>query len=274
MEHLTKQQIVLLTLFTSFVTSIATGIVTVALVDQAPSGVTSTIDHVIENTIEEAAPSESMATQNQSASVNNAAASVSANPLNQIANATALAQKSLVRITVNGNVTGLGVVVASSGIIMSDKSAVNEGGNYFALMSDGSEYPLQTLQSQNDGDIVFLLAGNGVASTSTSTDPFIPVMFASLVGPTAPMLGETVIALSAGDSNANSTGVTEGIIQKINTAASSTISSFSTNIDSPDITVGTPLFDASGKVLGIKTFSNLTGNFYPIGYLESLVPAL
>jgi len=52
LEQLTKTQIVLLTLFVSFVTSIATGIVTVTLMDQAPIDVTRTINRVVEKTVE------------------------------------------------------------------------------------------------------------------------------------------------------------------------------------------------------------------------------
>ncbi|MDP3902160.1 MAG: PDZ domain-containing protein [bacterium] len=51
MEHLTKTQIVMLVLLVSFVTSLATGIVTVTLVNQAPQPITHTIGKVIEKVV-------------------------------------------------------------------------------------------------------------------------------------------------------------------------------------------------------------------------------
>lgn len=48
MEELSKSQLVLLVLLVSFVTSIATAVVTVALVDQAPKPVTQTIQRVVD----------------------------------------------------------------------------------------------------------------------------------------------------------------------------------------------------------------------------------
>lgn len=51
MENLTKTQIVLLTLLVSFMTSLATGIVTVSLMSQAPEPFTQTIHKVIEKIV-------------------------------------------------------------------------------------------------------------------------------------------------------------------------------------------------------------------------------
>ncbi|MEW5907714.1 MAG: trypsin-like peptidase domain-containing protein [Patescibacteria group bacterium] len=56
MENLTKTQVILLVLLVSFITSFATGIVSVTLMDQAPPPLTQTINRVVEKTIEKVAP--------------------------------------------------------------------------------------------------------------------------------------------------------------------------------------------------------------------------
>src|SRR3989338_8004281 len=62
MEQLNKTQLILLALLLSFVTSIATGIVTVTLMDQAPPGVTQTINKVVQTTVEKVIPGEQKTT--------------------------------------------------------------------------------------------------------------------------------------------------------------------------------------------------------------------
>ncbi|MEI7480540.1 MAG: hypothetical protein WCJ59_02830, partial [bacterium] len=69
MENLNKQQLILLTLLITFVTSIATGIVTVSLMDQAPKNVTQTINRVVERTIEKVVPTKVDGNQTQQTTI-------------------------------------------------------------------------------------------------------------------------------------------------------------------------------------------------------------
>jgi len=52
LEELTKSQLILLTILVNFVTSVATGVLTVSLLDVSPPFVTQTVNHVVEHTIE------------------------------------------------------------------------------------------------------------------------------------------------------------------------------------------------------------------------------
>ncbi|MGH7175584.1 MAG: hypothetical protein ACREGR_04485, partial [Minisyncoccia bacterium] len=52
LEELSKSQLLMLTLLVNFVVSIATGILTVSLLDQAPAVVTKTVNQIVDHTIE------------------------------------------------------------------------------------------------------------------------------------------------------------------------------------------------------------------------------
>jgi hypothetical protein len=129
MEHLTKQQIVLLTLLVGFVTSIASSIVTVSLLDQSAPAVTQTINRVVERTIEKATPS------------SNTKETIIVKEDQAIVNAIAKAGKGIVRIQHYGKGVALGIIVSDSGKIIAptdvlynaDVTAVFDGGNITAL---------------------------------------------------------------------------------------------------------------------------------------------
>jgi len=54
-EDLTKTQLLLLTILVNFITAIATAVMTVSLLDQAPPTVTQTVNRIVERTVETAA---------------------------------------------------------------------------------------------------------------------------------------------------------------------------------------------------------------------------
>jgi len=57
-KDLNKPQLILLAILLSFVTSIATGITTVTLMEQAPSSVTVPINRIVRQTVEKVVPAE------------------------------------------------------------------------------------------------------------------------------------------------------------------------------------------------------------------------
>src|SRR3989344_4276974 len=118
LEQLTKHQILLLTLLVSFVTSIATGIVTVSLMDQAPEGVTRVINQIVERTVETVVPS----TQGAAVATET---TVVIKQDELVPQSIAAVQKSIVRIVGEGSdqLIARGVVLDTKGTAATDGSA-------------------------------------------------------------------------------------------------------------------------------------------------------
>ena len=258
MENLTKQQIVLLTLLVSFVTSIATGIVTVSLMDQTPVGIPQTINRVITRTIEQASSGD--ATDTNSDTTATAANAVTLDPA---AVATALVEKSIVQIKSGDTVTGLGVIVSKNGLIIADKSAIADLSSYVAVLQNGRQFPVDVVQSQNDGDIVFLLA------RLSDADKVSGLFTAATLAPAVPVLGQSVLTLSETDT----TSIANGIVKQVEEG--STTDNIATSINPIDTAVGSPLFDMNGAILGIATHSLVSADgavFYPTSVLVPIIP--
>ena len=187
MEHLTKQQIILLTLLVSFVTSIATGIVTVALMNQAPVGVVQTINKVVERTIETvSAPTKETQTIVKETVV------VSTD--DQIVSAIEKNSKNVIRIyrtntdpTADSNqmvFVGLGALISSEGMIATDNNIISDGGKYFATPAD------KLLELT----VVRSVGGEKIALLKIKNDEKNPVTFPSVVISKSDLkLGQAVI---------------------------------------------------------------------------------
>ncbi len=135
MEHLNKTQLVLLALLISFVSSIATGIVTVTLMQQAPSGVTQTINRVVEKTIEKVIPIKGPTlTETKIIKEEDFVVAAVASNSTGVVRITISAEPSLGN---PGGEIGNGLILSGDGYIVTDSGTVVAVDNiYYAVTSD------------------------------------------------------------------------------------------------------------------------------------------
>jgi S1-C subfamily serine protease len=260
MEHLTKQQIVLLTLLVSFVTSLATGIVTVTLMDQAPPGFTQTISRAIDNTV-------SRALSSNSSTNSNAAASVTFEDLSALA--VKKVEAGMVKIFDNqGNILGYGLVLTKDGVILADKSSVDVTGRPQVVTDDGRTIVTTVIRSQVDGDIVFLFPVD-----IKSAGKLTPIQGWDI---SKPILGQTVLAIGGRDASHESPTLGQGIVLSYDASSTDTSrATIATSITRFEPRSGSPVFDMKGNVLGLYTssLSKTDGvKFYPISAVKDAVP--
>jgi S1-C subfamily serine protease len=260
MEQLTKQQLILLALLVSFVTSLATGIFTVSLMDQAPKGVVQTIHEVVEKMVtpQDAAVTASTPTISQEDKITSAAAQVT---------------KSVVKLHSPGSteIVGLGLIVSNQGVIMADKSVLAQMVGFEAQYPNGSHYALSVIQSQTQGDIV-LLAPSAIASSTGLAGTFTPIDFGG-----APKLGQTTLIVSGKGSPTLSQGIISQLdIDHINPDGSQPARIGTSVPVSAAILIGSPLFNTDGEVIGMTTSTvskdATTAAFYPIMQLKGSIP--
>lgn len=235
-EQLTKSQIVLLTLLVSFVTSIATGIVTVSLMDQAPPAIAQTVNRVIERTVQSVAP----APKGQSAAaatVITQEKTVIVKEADLISQAVALASQSVVRVTSthDGSFLALGIVLDAQGTIITDSASL-ENSDVTLAVSDGSSLRAFVTKRDKDTGLAFLQP-----ATSTEKAPvWVPAKFSTA----NTVLGTSVVVIAGKNVSRIDTGVVTAM------PANSVID---TNIPAGSIIAGSPLVNTDGNIIGINT---------------------
>jgi hypothetical protein len=257
-EKLTKHQIVLLTLLVSFVTSIATGIVTVSLMNQAPPEVTRTINQIVQQTVEKVVPAVTPTAQSQGAAVVTKETTVVVKNDDLIAQSIAAAQKGIVRlVSLNdpGTLLARGIVVDGKGTVFSDRVALESMGtvNFEAILPDGSRVPAVMRIPVATSTVAIL--DLKLASSST---PLVPI---PLVDLSKLQLGQSVIYIGGTGGDTVSTGVVAKLPTSMSQAHQDLIEA---NVLSN--TPGSVLLNSFGAAIGITTTDslNLGSDFYTV----------
>jgi len=265
LNDLNKQQLILLALLVSFITSIATGIVTVTLMDQAPPGVTQTINRVVEKTVQVIAPPGSSENKNQIVTetvvVKEEDYIVDAAQKNKgnVIRVGTLSQQEGFRIgsieltgssaeAVFKSSGGSGFVVTQGGLFVTDKELVKGDRRYGAQTVDGHVYEARVLIV---GDRLALLDMTFPEETGTSTSS--ELQFARIVpaDPHEVKLGQTTVALGINDAVSLHLGVVSRI-EKATQDVKETIKTFYTTMTASVLYSGGPLLNTSAEVIGIN----------------------
>jgi hypothetical protein len=240
LENLNKSQIILLTLLVSFMTSIATGIVTVSLMEQAPPAITETVNRVVERTVERVVPGQ-------------VASAASSDPKTVVVRESELIPQAVEKVSpsvvrlYSGEATssvflGLGLVLDKSGTIVTDASNVSDVQNIFVENTGGMRIrAIPTTRSAASG--LAYLAG----ATSSQSGPAIwhPVGLSAV----DPVLGQTIVLISG----KSASRIAQGLITTITPMGEGKPAVLETDLGKDGIMPGSPIISSDGLVLGIST---------------------
>jgi len=220
-EELSKSQLILLTILVNFVTSVATGILTVSLLDHAPAFVTQTVNRVVEHTIETVAAAAPAAIIQAPA------------PSNQDLVMTALGADASRTVAIYAASTGTSTPALAIGTYLPKARAVATAAQDALPKEVLVEFP-------DNSHLAASLAhqGGGIAIYGFADKIALPkVSSPTLIAPNDLRLGQTALALSA--DGAAATGIVARVTEK----------GIYTTL--PDIGAGSAVVDLSGNLIGI-----------------------
>ena len=285
MEDLNKTQIVLLTLFVSFVTSIATGITTVTLMDQAPPAITQTLNRVVEKTIERVVQPASVITKEVKVIVKEEDLIVKAVEKNTSRIAFVTALKNMQSDDVAGATLakeGIGFLISSDGYIVVDSDFANtNAASYSVRFADGVSFDADIATTSESIALLHLRKNKTVVENKTDgqkiidsvkqavgiqdESQFAPVSFGDMA---MVKLGQSVIALGGKTGDEVSTG----IISRINKTASG-IDAIYTDMEISSESSGGPLLNNDGDVIGMNIVKDGRQFSVPVSVISELLKA-
>ncbi len=229
-EDLSKSQLLLLMLLVNFVTSIATGVLTVSLLDQAPMNVTQTVNRIVDHTIE------TIATSTPLASIIPAPITVTKtivqNPSDQLPSViAALGARS---VSIYGS-SGTSTPLITVGTYLPKARAVitaTEAGLPYAVTIEFPDGSTHVASISHTGATITIYGFADKAGLPAAPTP-------SIIDHSTLKAGESVVAITADGS------AVTGIISKIDDAGVHT--------DLPATPAGSSLADFSGNIVGISS---------------------
>ncbi|HWU24467.1 MAG TPA: hypothetical protein VN086_01795 [Candidatus Paceibacterota bacterium] len=253
-EELSKSQLLLLTVMVNFIVSIATGILTVSLLDQAPIQVTQGVDRVVERTIQ--AVASPVQTSNP----------IVSNPIKTIANVVSPQPPAP---TPEQQLTAAVGDVSSRTVLIYRGATTSPAIAYGAYLPTQKSVatatvkglPKEAMIAFNDGSVVRASLSKSTATVTIygfaddATLPKAPA--AGLVAASKLKQGQTVIALTK-----DSAAIT-GIISKVNA------SSIETTLTG--VPVGAGVVGTDGFILGIGSIT--PGVLIPADTITTLLQA-
>lgn len=236
MKDLNKSQLILLALLISFITSIATGIVTVTLLQQAPTSVTTPINRIVRQTVEKIVPG---VTTSQTVVVKEEDLVVDAIAKNK-ASIFSIIKDGVKEDGQLGEISaGKGFAVSNNNILVADGWLVSAPGSYYVENESGKFYA--DFITADPKGFAFLKIGN-------------PLKKENKLSFTIPSVGD-ISKMKAGQKIIIYGGVISSFIYD---------GSQDLKISVPSQNAGGLLLDLDGNALGIA-LSGISPSFAPIG---------
>lgn len=249
MEELNKNQLVLLNILVSFVVSIATGILTVSMMNEAPQSITQTVNRVVERTIEKVVPGAPQTI------VKEVPVIVTEEDLIMKVIGSASTSMAQISTVTNDKETflGAGFVLPNNVLVASGLGTTSAGTIYRASVA-GRKFELELVPGSTQ-DITLFRAKNelepsnpqkilDIALMKDAPREIIPLRLSEA----GAAVGQTVvgIGLSSGGDSAVAVGVVSNIF-----ASESSVELVKTNASASE-NIGGPLLNIKGEVVGLN----------------------
>lgn len=269
-EDLNKTQIILLTLLVSFVTSIATGIVTVSLVEQAPPGFTQTVNRVVERTVEKVVPTK----QGNSTTVKETTVVVKEEDL--LTKSIEKNQGAIFSIKVKSSnedgtpaevFLGWATLLSSDGVLVTDLAILGEGDSYISEDYSGKRREVTVMARDHSTGVALLklVRAEGDKAVLNPT---------SLVDDSSVRPGQSAISFGGRNKRSVAVGIISSVVKGDTGSASSTqplLKSVEASVNPPSGTTGAPLTNIFGEMIGLSVLEQGDISYVSVSLIRSLL---